>query len=81
MVSGLGLIRIGLNRWRNDQMLMTIDDLKRALVEVRELCLHQAVCSPQCPLFITNYGGCPMKYMDFPEEWPVRDWKEDGKDV
>lgn len=55
---------------------MTIYDLKRALVEVSEVCLGQAVCSPQCPLFVAKYGGCPMKFTEFPEEWAVSDWKE-----
>jgi len=31
-------------------------------------------------VFITKYDGCPMKYMNFPEEWPVCDWKEDTHD-
>jgi hypothetical protein len=64
---------------------MTIDELKRALVEVSELCANVKCSScplakrdeanvPYCPL-IENEDGIRH---DYPYEWDVDDWKEDS---
>ena len=64
---------------------LTISDLKRALVEVKELCVRTE-CNA-CPLHKTEKGTiilyCPL-YMNmdyevvmFPFMWDIDDWKED----
>lgn len=57
-------------------MKMTIDDLKRALVEVRDYCRHRGEtveyqCS-DCP-----FNGDWCRINDTPEFWAVDAWKED----
>ena len=65
---------------------MTIDELKRALVEVSELCMNIKCSScplakrddanvPYCPL-IENGDGIRF---DYPDEWDVDDWEEQEK--
>ena len=63
-------------------MSMNIDDLKRALVEVRELCgntrcitcaLHKTqeeTGIPYCPLFGNEDDGVA----NFPTDWDIDDW-------
>lgn len=68
---------------------MTIDELKRALVEVRELCVNKH-CSA-CPFHKTeedsNIPYCPMyedmngNNADYPGVWDIDDWKEDTQDA
>lgn len=66
---------------------MTIDELKRALVEVRELCAHTTKCVacplhknekgstiPYCPLYEDMYGMA----VQLPNMWDIDDWKEDS---
>lgn len=57
----------------------TIDDLKRALVEVRDICAASWVDCVKCPLFNQNAFECPIQNR-FPSNWEVDHWKEDGKD-
>lgn len=64
---------------------LTISDLKRALVEVKELCAHTrcVVCPlhkteegttfPYCPLYEDMYGMA----VQYPNMWDIDDWKED----
>lgn len=57
---------------------MTINDLKRALREVRNICARQKCCA-DCPL-LTKSNGCPMRNSndeatDYPENWSL-DWGE-----
>lgn len=59
---------------------MTIDELKRALVEVSKLCAGRAntliyPCTG-CPF---NDGRCRID--NDPEFWDVDDWKEDSSEV
>lgn len=68
---------------------MTIDDLKRALVEVRDICTNSGCVNCPfhknigysnlivCPLTETKYGAD----ISFPSEWFIDDWKEVGKDA
>ena len=65
---------------------MTIDELKRALVEVSDLC-GNLKCS-SCPLAKrddANVPYCPMHETEdgvdihLPSEWDVDDWKEDSE--
>ena len=53
---------------------MTIDDLKRALVEVREICRQRAQCGG-CQFDNEKSNSCPI--MDRPDKWDIDDWKED----
>lgn len=65
---------------------MTIDDIKRALVEVKELCANG--CCVKCPISKMNeYTGipfCPLNETEdgfdirSPYDWDVDDWKEDS---
>lgn len=64
---------------------MTIEELKRALVEVSELC-GKLKCS-SCPLAKRDYANvpyCPLIEsedgirFDYPDEWEIDDWKEDS---
>lgn len=60
---------------------MTIEELKRALVEVKEICQTHK-CS-KCPLYKTNGIYCPLiegedGVLDCPGEWDIDDWKEDS---
>lgn len=64
----------------------TIDDLKRALVEVREICkkgkcvtcpfrkVEEETGIPRCPLYEDEYGMA----VQFPICWDIEDWKEDS---
>lgn len=63
---------------------MTIEEIKRALVEVKELCIENH-CEG-CPLHKTDETGipyCPMHEDDDgisvsqPAFWVVGDWEED----
>lgn len=65
----------------------SIVDLKRALVEVKELCGN--IRCKDCPFHKTdeaNIPYCPMHEdeegtnINHPEDWIIDDWKEDGKD-
>lgn len=62
---------------------MTIDDLKRALVEVQNLCVthfgKQDTCDG-CPCRIVrgdSWYGCRLKS---PDSWDIDDWKEDANE-
>lgn len=58
---------------------MTIDELKRALVEVRDICAASWVdCVERCPLFNHKAFECPIQNR-FPSNWEVDDWKEASK--
>lgn len=54
---------------------MTIDELKRALVEVRDICRSQTICGG-CPFDDETSNSCPIMFR--PDEWDVDDWKEDS---
>jgi hypothetical protein len=69
---------------------MTIDELKRALVEVQAICEKTEECI-DCQLhteeFIgyrgKRFGCCPLQVQvdyepGFPENWAIDDWKEDS---
>lgn len=67
---------------------MTIDDLKRALVEVKELCAKEDCIS--CPFHKTDEVGvpyCPMHEDDDgitihqPAFWVVGDWEDDDDEA
>lgn len=61
----------------------TISDLKRALVEVREICGSTLDCL-DCP-FKKGKEKCPLTFKLpigwSPIHWDIDDWKEDGKDA
>ena len=70
---------------------MTIEELKRALVEVRQICEKTEDCI-HCPFHtdeFLGYGGrlfgsCPLAVeVDYqpgnPENWDIDDWKEDSE--
>ena len=57
---------------------MTIDELKRALMEVREICDAHPYCSQKCPFYMQLSDCCPMKFKNYPENWDIDDWKEDS---
>ena len=57
---------------------MTIDDLKRALVEVRDICAASWVDCMKCPLFNQNAFECPIQNR-FPSNWEVDQWKDGRK--
>ena len=54
---------------------MTIDELKRALVEVKRICTQEHCYS--CPFKIST-NKCGLRLL--PIEWDIDDWMEDGKD-
>jgi hypothetical protein len=66
---------------------MTIEDLKRALVEVRGLC-RQYHCA-ECPIQMEYCGDeyCPLMETEdgfdvhFPKDWAIDDWEDDGNDA
>lgn len=64
---------------------MTIDEIKQALRETREICANNRFCK-DCPLGINSRGSklCPMRYPypDFirPFDWPL-DWPENEDDT
>lgn len=60
---------------------MTIDELKRALVEVRDMCARTGWCNKSigCPFWCERTEGCSLDHM-YPENWDVDDWKEDAQD-
>lgn len=56
---------------------MTIDEIKQALREVREICRGTEFCK-NCPL--ADDAHCPMRdkfdsVMEYPADWPL-EWKE-----
>lgn len=62
---------------------MTIDELKRALVEVKQICSERDYCG-DCPfgLDMSDRHICklsPQLYSATPEKWPIGDWKEKAK--
>lgn len=59
---------------------MTIAELKRALVEVSNMCARTEECgsAKRCPFWCEVANGCSLDH-HFPEYWDVDDWKEDGK--
>ena len=66
---------------------MTVEELKRALVEVSELCAN-IKCS-SCPIAKrddANVPYCPLTEtedginINMPDEWDVDDWREDAED-
>lgn len=69
---------------------MTIDELKRALVEVRDICEDINKCI-DCPFHkineYTHLPYCPLCApgtdfdLHYPYEWDTDDWKENGKDA
>ena len=58
---------------------MTIDELKRALVEVSNMCARTSWCnsSMPCPFWCEKTESCSLDHM-YPEDWDVDDWKEDS---
>lgn len=65
---------------------MTIDELKRALVEVRDMCrktkcikcpLRKTEEVPYCPLHEDEYGII----FEYPAAWDIDDWKEEAQDA
>lgn len=60
--------------------MMGIEDLKKALRQVRDICARQQLCA-DCPLRGNN-NGCPTRdsedeSTDYPENWSL-DWSDDG---
>lgn len=57
---------------------MTIEELKSALVEVRDICKGtRYCCEPEmCPFWDTETVFCAIR--DFPMNWLVDDLKEDS---
>ena len=55
---------------------LTIFDLKRALVEVREMCIHGECYT--CPFKVNT---CHCKLLFLPVSWEIDDWKEDSDDT
>lgn len=53
---------------------MTIDDLKRALMEVSVICKKHDDCDG-CPFNAERRFACPLK--DFPERWKIDFCEED----
>ena len=63
---------------------MTIAELKRALVEVSNLCesfWRSGKCASHCPLFHMSAFECPMQQSRIPCHWEVDHWKEGGNDA
>lgn len=68
---------------------MTIDELKRALVEVRKMCKDRQCVN--CPLHKiepqSNIPYCPLYENEdgitvgVPVEWEIADWEEDSNDT
>jgi len=57
---------------------MTIEEIKKALREVRSICTESSYCT-NCPLSVD--GSCPMRdelgeTVEFPEYWAL-DWNDD----
>ena len=50
--------------------------LKRALVEVRDMCAASWGDCVKCPLLNQNAFECPIRNR-FPSDWAVDHWKED----
>ncbi len=59
---------------------MTIAEIKRALVEVRDMCAKAAWCNRSlgCPFWCERTERCSLDNM-YPENWDVDDWKEDAE--
>ena len=55
-----------------------IERLKRALLEVREICRNVTYC-PECPFFDKEANICPLNYDT--NSWHIDDWKEDSNEV
>ena len=53
--------------------MFTIDDLKRAMVEVKKICQQRTQCDG-CPFDRPCASTCPMNYL--PCDWMIDDWKE-----
>ena len=53
---------------------MDVADLKRALVEVSDICKKLTGCNG-CP-FDTGKWFCPIH--ELPNRWDIDDWKEDS---
>lgn len=64
---------------------MTIDELKRALVEVRKICRNNLSCW-NCG-FRKGYDSCPLARIDnagnpfMPEDWEFDGWEEDSNET
>ena len=56
---------------------MTIDDLKRALVEVKQICYRNSPQCEGCPFNLAEDDDAFCRINDFPEDWWVDGWKED----
>lgn len=52
---------------------MTIDDLKRALVEVRHFCENRTRCTEPdiCPFYNVDVQWCSIDGSEFPEYWTI----------
>lgn len=59
---------------------MTIDDLKRALVEVQRICYQQISCD-ECPFRAKVLERCPMGESLYPEDWPGYAWEVDENET
>lgn len=61
---------------------MRINVLKRALVEVRDICKGRRFCrEPEmCPFWNTKVGNCVLDGL-FPHDWLVDDLKEDANET
>lgn len=53
---------------------MTIDELKRALVEVKKICNHTRNCK-ECPFYELPDFGCRLDI--FPHSWFTSEWEVD----
>lgn len=53
--------------------MQSINDLKRALLEVKKICLL-SVCNLQCPFYSPMLDKCPMGEELCPEDWPAYVW-------
>ena len=59
---------------------MAINDLKRALVEVRDICAASRVDCTECILFDQKEFQCPIQNT-YPSNWDVDHWKENSDDA
>lgn len=55
----------------NGQGTFTVDQLKKALVEVSNICIMNG-CNARCPFH--NGANCPMFDAVTPAEWDIEEW-------
>ena len=57
---------------------MTIDELKRALVEVHDICSEHITCRrpDTCPFWLASIQNCALH---LPDCWDIDEWKGDSE--